>query len=258
MPVYNGEAFIAESIRSVIQQSFRDWELIVVDDASSDSSVDRVKVLCAEDGRIRLIELEHNSGAAIARNMAIENAQGRYLAFLDADDRWLPHKLDLQLAFMQQTSAAFSFSAYERVDAAGKKLTSIGVPGRLRYQDLLKTNYIGCSTAIYDTSLVGKVMMPPNTKREDLATWLKVLQLTDYAYGLNHVLTKYRVYSGQASRNKANMAKENWRLYRDVEGLNFYKSVFYFFHYAVRGLLRSRFPELALKLGVLHKVQERY
>lgn len=255
MPVYNAEVFIAESIRSVMQQSFQDWELIVVDDASSDASVDLVQALCVEDERIRLIQLEQNSGAAVARNTAIESARGRYIAFLDGDDLWLPHKLERQLTFMLETGTAFSYSAYERIDEAGGCLTTIGVPESLRYQELLQTNYIGCSTAIYDTSLVGKVFMPTNTKREDLATWLGILKVTRCAYGLNHILTQYRVYSGQSSRNKATMAKENWKLYREIEGLNFIQSAFYFGHYAVRGLFRSRFPKLALQLGMLHSVR---
>jgi teichuronic acid biosynthesis glycosyltransferase TuaG len=257
MPVYNGESFITESIRSVIQQSFQDWELIVVDDASADTSVGLVQALCAVDERIRLLQLEQNSGAAVARNTAIEHARGRYIAFLDGDDLWLPHKLELQLAFMYETRAAFSYSAYDRIDEAGRRITTIGVPKIVQYQDLLKTNYIGSSTAIYDTSLVGKVFMPTNTKREDLATWLVVLKVNGQARGLNRILSQYRVYSRQSSRNKASMAKENWKLYRDVEALNLFQSAFYFCHYAVKGLFRSRFPKFALKLGMLHKVQER-
>jgi len=188
MPVYNGEAFISESIRSVMQQSFQDWELIVVDDASADASVDFVQAICAEDERIRLIQLQQNSGAAVARNTAIESARGRYIAFLDSDDLWLPHKLERQLAFMQEIGAAFSYSAYERIDEMGRCLTLIGVPESLQYKQLLQTNYVGCSTAIYDTSSVGKVFMPTNTKREDLGTWLILLKELPYAYGIKEII----------------------------------------------------------------------
>jgi len=254
MPVHNGEAFLAESVRSVLRQSFLDWELIVVDDASDDASVHLVKSQCARDERIRLIELEQNSGAAVARNTAIEQAQGRYIAFLDSDDVWLPYKLERQLSFMHQSNAAFAYSGYERINEAGGHLISIGVPESLQHHDLLKTNYVGCSTVIYDTSHVSKVFMPTNTKREDLAAWLRILKIIQYANGLNVVLSQYRVYSVQSSQNKTKMARENWKLYREVECLSLAKSAFYFSHYCVRGFFRSRFPRMALKLGMLHKV----
>lgn len=251
MPVYNGEAFIAESIRSVMQQSFHDWELIVVDDASADSSVDLVQVLCAEDGRIRLIQLEQNSGAAVARNAAFESARGRYIAFLDGDDLWLPHKLERQLAFMEQTGATFSFSAYEKIDLNGNHLSTIGVPVRVMYKDMLKNSSIGCLTAMYDTHYFGNVYMPDIRKRQDLGLWLALLKRTAYAYGLNESLAKYRVRPGSISANKLSAAQYQWCLYRDVEKLSLLDSSYYFAHYAVRGLLRTKAPVLARILGVL-------
>jgi len=256
MPVYNGEAFISESIRSVMQQSFQNWELIVVDDASADASVDIVRALCAEDERIRLIQLEQNSGAAVARNTAIESARGRYIAFLDGDDLWLPHKLERQLAFMQETGAAFSYSAYERIDESGQHLTPIGVPERLQYQDLLKTCYIGCLTAIYDAEVYGKRLMPLIRKSQDHGLWLDLLRAGEEARGINEVLAIYRVRSGSNTSNKLNASTYTWRVYRDLENMPSSKASYYFGHYAIRGLLRRHFPGLAMKLGVLHRVEE--
>ena len=255
MPLYNGEAFIAESIRSVMQQAFQDWELIVVDDASSDNSVRHVKTLCAQDDRIRLIEQEHNSGAAVARNTAIECAQGRYIAFLDGDDLWLPHKLERQLAFMQEVGAGFSYSAYERISEAGEYLTPIGVPERLRYQDLLKTCYIGCLTAIYDTQVYGKRFMPPIRKRQDYGLWLDLLRDGQEASGLNEILATYRVRTDSISANKAKTSTYTWRIYRELEAFSPAKSAYYFSQYAIRGVLRRQFPSMAVHLGVLHRVQ---
>ncbi len=253
MPVYDGEAFIAESIRSVMQQSFKNWELIVVDDASADKSVDLVKTLCTEDERIRLIQLEQNSGAAVARNTAIESARGRYIAFLDGDDLWLPHKLELQLAFMQETGAAFSFSAYNRIEVSGHHLTPIGVPERLAYQDLCKTNYIGCSTAIYDTQVYGVRFMPLIRKRQDYGLWLDLLRDGQQARGLNETLATYRVRTDSISANKAKTSAYTWQIYRDVEAFTLMKSAYYFCQYAIRGVLRRHFPSLAVQLGVLHR-----
>lgn len=250
MPVYNGEAFIAESIRSVIQQSYQNWELIVVDDASVDTSVDRVKALCSDDERIRLIQLERNSGAAFARNKAIERARGQYIAFLDSDDLWLPHKLERQLAFMQAVSAAFSYSAYEKVDVNGMTWGQVSVPRKVEYSDLLKTCSIGCLTAMYDTKYFGKVHMPNIRKRQDLGLWLGLLKKTKYAYGLNETLAKYRLRPDSISSNKLSAAKYQWLLYRDVERLNLLKSIYYFSHYAVQGLLKAKVPALARKLGM--------
>ena len=251
MPVYNGEAFIVKSIFSVLQQSFQDWELIVVDDVSVDTSVNCVKIHSAEDERIRLIQLDMNSGAAVARNKAIDYARGRYIAFLDSDDLWLPHKLERQLAFMEQTGASFSFSAYEKIDAYCNPLGQVGVPAKVEYSDLLKTCSIGCLTAIYDTKYFGKVYMPNIRKRQDFGLWLSLLKRTNYAYGLNEVLAQYRVRPDSISANKLSAAKYQWMIYRDIEKISLPASIYYFGNYAVRGLLKTKAPALARKLGVL-------
>ena len=251
LPVYNAEVFIGESIRSVVEQSFQDWELIIVDDASVDTSVERVKIYSVEDERIRLIQLNKNSGAAVARNIAIEHARGRYIAFLDSDDIWLTHKLMRQFAFMQQTGAVFTCSAYEKIDVNGNPLGQVGVPAKVEYSDLLKTCSIGCLTAMYDTEYFGKIYMPNIRKRQDFGLWLELLKKTKYVYGINETLAKYRVRSDSISANKLNAAQYTWRLYRDLENLNLVKSIFYFSHYAVRGLLRVKAPSLARKLGLL-------
>lgn len=250
-PSYNSAHFIFDTIQSVLNQSFSDWEMIIVDDCSTDSSVEVVQSFIAQDSRIRLIQLYENSGAAVARNAAIEAAQGRYISFLDGDDLWLPDKLERQLVFMQSNNYPFTYAAYDKIDVQGQVFGHIGVLDRVSYSDLLKMCSIGCLTAMYDTKYFGKVAMPLMRKRQDLGLWLRLLKRTDYAYGLNETLAQYRVRTDSISANKFNAAKFTWRLYRDVEGLSLSKAIYYFSHYALRGLLRTKAPSLAKMIGFL-------
>lgn len=251
-PSYNSSSFILQTLKSAASQTFNNWEMIIVDDCSFDNSAEVIQQYASQDTRIKLIQLEKNSGAAVARNTAIEASSGRFIAFLDSDDLWHPEKLEKQINFMLEKDIAFSYSAYEKVDENGVPFQVMGVPEKTSYNDLLKTCVIGCLTAIYDTQKLGKVYMPTNTKREDFATWLNILKKVDYAYGMPEVLAQYRVYENQTSSKKVSMAKENWRLYRDLENLNIFQASYYFTHYAVRGVLRTKFPRFAKALGVLH------
>lgn len=250
-PMHNASHFVVESINAVLNQTFEHFEMIIVDDCSSDNSVEVVRAFTDLDSRIKVIELTRGVGAAAARNVAIDSAQGRYIAFLDCDDLWVEDKLEKQLLFMQENNVHFSFGAYEKIDEFGVHIGNIGVPAKVSYLDLLKTNVIGCLTAIYDTEFYGKIYMPENTKREDFALWLLLLRKGEKAYGMQQILAKYRVHSGQSSAKKLNMAAETWRLYRNIEQLSLVKACYYFLHYAARGFLRAKTPILARKIGVL-------
>lgn len=250
-PSYNSSDFISETIVSVLSQTFSDWEMIIVDDCSSDSSVDIVEEFSATESRIRLIRLDQNSGAAVARNTAIQMANGRYIAFLDSDDVWFPHKLEKQIGFMQKTGCPFSFSAYDKINAQGEVIGSVGVPSRVNYSQLLKTNVIGCLTAVYDIQYFGKLEMPLIRKRQDFGLWLLLLKKTDYACGIQEPLGQYRVRSDSMTANKRNAAICTWHLYRKVERLSLLKSTYCFAHYSVRGLMRTKAPGLARLLGIL-------
>lgn len=252
IPLYNAEKYIAEALLSIQAQSYAHWELLVVDDCSSDGSIALVEAAREHDPRINIIQLSRNSGAAVARNTGIAAASGRYIAFLDSDDVWLPGKLERQVNFLRENNRSVCFSAYKKIDEAGVDIGDVGVPSRVTYAELLKTNVIGCSTVIYDTHFFGKVEMPLIRKRQDYGLWLRLLKKVDYADGLSERLVRYRVRAGSISSNKANTSTYNWRLYRQVEGLSLLKSTYYFLHYAVRGVLRHRYPVLARKLGVLH------
>ena len=251
-PLYNCSDFLEQTIKSVLSQTYQDWEMIMVDDCSRDNSLGIAQRYAVRDARIKVLQLAKNSGAAAARNAAIEISKGRFIAFLDSDDLWGFDKLERQIQYMLINDVDFSYTAYEKIDENGNAFSVMGVPQIVSYVDLLKTNCIGCLTVIYDTKILGKVYMPINTKREDYATWLAILKKIDYAYGMNEVLAQYRVYDSQASSKKAKMAKENWRLYRDVEKLGLLKSVYYFSHYAIRGVLRTKFPHLARLIRVLN------
>lgn len=250
-PLYNCSDFLAKTIDSVRSQTYQNWELIIVDDCSQDNSLAMAQAYAQQDSRIKVLQLAQNSGAAVARNAAIRAASGRFIAFLDCDDRWQRSKLDRQIQFMIKNDVAFSFSAYEKIDENGAVFQSMGVPRKISYRELLKTCVVGCLTAVYDTEVLGKIYMPTNTKREDFATWLNILKQVDYAYALEESLAQYRVYSSQSSSKKVKMAKENWRLYRDIEKLSFLQASYYFSHYVIRGVLRTRLPRLARALRIL-------
>jgi len=251
-PLHNAADFVEQTIESVLSQSFQNWELIIIDDQSTDNSVDIVTSYLAIDRRINLIQLDKNSGAAVARNTGIEVAKGRYIAFLDSDDLWLPQKLEKQLAFMQQTGCPLTYTAYEKIDGEGKSLGRVGVPRNVNYKSLLKTCFIGCLTVVIDTHYFGKISMPLIRKRQDFGLWLKLLKQTEQAKGMEDILACYRVHRSSISANKLNTAIYTWRLYRDIEKLSLAQSLYYFAHYAIRGLLRHRLPRLARVVGILH------
>ncbi|MFW5980984.1 MAG: glycosyltransferase family 2 protein [bacterium] len=227
-PLYNSEKYIAETIESVLAQTYQSWEMIVVDDCSSDCGPQIVEEYAEKDKRIRLIRLEKNSGAAVARNRAIEEAEGRYLAFLDSDDLWKIDKLEKQLEFMTENNYAFTYTDYQQISEEGKPLDKvIKSPSKLGYKKALYTNYVGCLTAIYDTEELGKVYMPLIRKRQDYAYWLKILKSVDYGYSLKENLAYYRIRSNSVSSNKINLLKYQWKMYREIEGLSVFRTSYY-------------------------------
>lgn len=250
-PSFNSKEFICLTINSVISQSYENWEMIIVDDCSIDGSVEFISNLIKNESRIRLITLDSNVGAAIARNEAIKLASGRYIAFLDSDDLWVSDKLEKQIDFMQKTGAVFSFSAYNKINEDGVIVGRVGVPEQVRYYDLLKTCVIGCLTVVYDTQYFGKVEMPLIRKRQDFGLWLRLLKKTDYAYGIEEVLGQYRVHSNSISANKLDTIQFTWRLYRDIEELSFLTASYYFAHYFIKGLFRTKLPRLSKLIGFL-------
>jgi glycosyltransferase involved in cell wall biosynthesis len=227
-PNYNSEKFIEQTLKSIIAQTYKNWELLIVDDCSTDTSVKIIKKYATNDNRINFFKLKENSGAAIARNKAIEKASGNFIAFLDSDDLWLAEKLEKQLAFMLNNNYNLTHTSYGLITEKGILLNkNVFCEPKLSYEKMLFSNKIGCLTAMYNAGNLGKMYMPEIRKRQDYALWLKILKQEKYAYGLPSVLATYRDRSNSISNNKIEMLKWNWLLYRKVEKLTHFKSLFY-------------------------------
>lgn len=237
-PVWNAAATLGEAVASVRAQTLGDWELLLVDDASTDGSRELARALAAGDPRIRLIERARNGGAAAARNEAIRAGRGRLVAFLDADDRWYPEKLARQAGFMAAGGHAFVYAGYRRVAADGRALATVRPPGRIDREGLLRGNVIGCLTAVYDTEVLGRVEMPAVRRRQDYGLWLALLRAVPFAHGLPEPLADYRVRPSSLSGGKLGAAAATWRLYREVEGLSRRRAGWYLANNLARAALR--------------------
>jgi teichuronic acid biosynthesis glycosyltransferase TuaG len=239
-PSFKSEQFVSKTIESVLCQTYENWEMIIVDDCSPDNSNIIIEDYCKKDCRIKLIKLEKNSGPAIARNRAIEEAKGRYIAFLDADDLWKPEKLEKQINFMKENNLAFTYSSYELIDENDNFLGKYITKDLITYKELLKTNVIGCLTAIYDIEKLDKVFMPNILKRQDYGLWLKILKQINSTKGILEPLAIYRIRKNSVSSNKLKAAQYQWKIYREVEKLNFFKSLYYFSWYIYYGLRKYK------------------
>lgn len=240
-PVYNAEKLIGETLTSVRNQSHENWEHILVDDCSSDQSVQRIEEFSRRDPRIKLVQLTKNSGPGVARNQAIDLAKGRYLAFLDADDIWFDFHLKDSLEFMKSKNHDFVFASYKRSDEHLNFIYSnFEVPLKVSYTDVLKTNSISCLTAVIDTHTLGKKKMPHIRKRQDMGLWLSYLKETEYAYGIKRPHAIYRIRENSLSRNKFNLIRYQWEFYRKVEGLSAFKSLYFLVLWTYYGLKKYK------------------
>lgn len=240
IPVHNAERFLEQTIDSVLAQTYQDWELIPVDDCSTDHSLAILQTYAKKDQRIHPVSMVQNQGAALTRNHGIRQAKGEYLAFLDADDVWRPEKLEAELNFMVENHLPFVFTGYEFADenavGTGKVVC---VPATLSYKQALKNTTIFTSTVLFDRSQIeDQLLMMPNVKSEDSATWWQILRSGILAYGLNENLVLYRRSPKTLSSNKLEAVKRIWYLYRKVEHLNFVYSCYNFAGYAFRAVLR--------------------
>ena len=231
IPSYNSKKFIAYTIESVLNQSYSNFELIIVDDCSTDGSLEFIENYL-KDSRISIYKTEKNSGAALARNRGIQKAKGKYLAFLDSDDIWHPLKLEKQIDFMEKNNYLFTFTNYKMIDELGNDLNKeVLCPSTVTYNQLLRNTTIGCLTVILNMEQLGKVQMP-NLQPEDTALWLKILRKGIYAHCLQETLAEYRIVGNSASSNKLKVAKKMWNVYRNSEKISTWKSAIYFCNYA--------------------------
>lgn len=240
MPAYNSSAYIDQSIRSVLDQSFPDWELIIVDDGSQDETPGIIADYASKNNRIKTIFNKQNLGPALSRNEGIRASTGRYITFLDSDDFWHKDFLMEMHNFILQNEYVFVFSSYNRVKENGVLVDTFDVPQKVCRKNLLKTCPISCLTAIYDSEALGKFYMPDVKKRQDYAMWLDILKLTDYAYGYQKPLASYRFRKGSISNNKFQVVKYQWNIYRKHVKLSVFVSLYYLINYAVFGLLKYR------------------
>ena len=226
MPTYNCAKFIGKTIESVIAQTYENWELIIVDDCSKDNTEEVVSKY--KDNRIKYHRLENNSGAAVARTEAMKKARGSYMSFLDSDDLWKKDKLEKQLEFMNKNNYNFTCTEYEQIDEEGNKLNKvIKVKKRADYNRILLDCPVGNSTVMYNVEKLGKFEVPNIRKRNDDALWLQILKKEKYIYGMPDLLMEYRIRSNSISSNKLSLVKYHWQLYREIEHLSVFRSVFH-------------------------------
>ncbi|RKI77998.1 glycosyltransferase [bacterium 1xD42-87] len=263
VPMYRAAAYIADTIEMVFSQTYCRWELLLVDDCSGDGSVEAVEkalsayehrpsdavlenvrhieeYLCGEGKEVFLICKNKNEGAAAARNTGMDLAGGQYIAFLDADDIWVPDKLRKQLVFIKEKQAGFLFSAYEFGDEEARPTGRVvHVPEVLTYKKALSRTVIFTTTVVFDRNIVpDELMRMPRVESEDTATWWQVLRAGYTAYGLDEVLAVYRRPAGSLSSNKFKAVKRIWNLYRGQEKLSVFASAFYFVFWAYRATMR--------------------
>ena len=232
-PSYNSSRFINECVNSVLGQTYTNWELIIVDDASNDNSRELISNIAARDNRIKFVFLTKNIGVAGSRNIALEKSKGRYIAFLDSDDVWKKEKLTMQIHFMQSHDVSFSFSSYEPMSENGIEIfKEIKAPFKIDYNTLLKNTIIGCLTVVLDKDKIGDFKVPNLKTSQDLALWLSIMKDGVIAYGIKQSLAYYRIVGKSNTSNKFKVFVGIWKVYRNEEGLGYMKSIWCFLNYA--------------------------
>lgn len=242
VPVYNAQQYIRKTVEMVLKQTFQDFELLLVEDCSKDESKKVLQALLEEkqDDRLILLENDKNMGAAASRNRGLQAAKGRYIAFLDADDVWMPDRLEVSFSFMRQKQAGFVFSAYEFGDENGKGTGKIvEVPEKLTYKEALSRTVIFTTTTLFDTEVIDKKLLEmPLVPSEDTATWWQILRNGHTAYGINRVLAIYTRPAQSLSSNKWKAMMRIWNLYRKIEKLPLIESIYHFCFWAYRATIR--------------------
>lgn len=231
MPTFNASKFLAGSIESVLNQTYKNIELLITDDCSSDN--DTLKILeeyKKKDQRIKVFYQKENLGPGKARNVCIENARGRYIAFCDSDDRWFPEKLEKQIKLMDTHKCVLCCSSYILCDDKDKEKGIYIAPQEITFKDMQRDNKIGCLTAVYDTKGLGrKFFMPSIRKRQDWALFLTIIKECGVAYGIQEPLAYYRIRKGSVSNRKLSLIKYNAQVYKDILGFSTIKSYIYLF-----------------------------
>lgn len=241
-PCYNGEKYIAQTIDSVIAQTYKEWEMIIVDDGSKDGSADLVRKYMESEPRIKFIQ-QANAGSAAARNNGIRNCEGQYIALLDADDLWEPEFLEEQIKFMKEKNATCVYCSYKCIDEDSNEILSpVICKEEITTKDMMITNYIGCLSGLYDSSKHGKVYLREELKsmRDDYAYWLDIVKLDDKAYGNQKILARYRVLANSTTGNKKKLIGKQYKFYREYLKLGVVKSTINLVRWGLMGLKKYR------------------
>jgi glycosyltransferase involved in cell wall biosynthesis len=247
IPTYNTEKFIRDTLQSVQNQTYQNWEMILVDDASTDKTVSVIEEFAKKDSRIKLFKLEKNSGNGFARNIAVEKASGKYIAYLDADDLWFPEKLEKQIEFLKANNLPFTFSFYDCIDEEGNLLKRrVEAPINLTYSKLFFCNYVGNLTAIYDADYFGKIILEATQKRQDWRLWLTILKQIQVTKPVPEPLAFYRIRKNSISSSKFKLIKHNFGVYREFHKFNFVFSVLL--------MTRFLFTQLIIKPRYIKKI----
>lgn len=239
-PAYNAERYILQTIESVQRQTFPYWQMIIIDDGSTDSTAHIVREITKQDSRVVLLQ-QSNAGSAAARNYGIRTAIGRYIALLDADDLWDECFLEKQLHFMKEKNALLVYSSYKRIDENSKEcLKPFICRASITYKQMLITNHIACLTGLYDTSQFGKIYLREELKsiRDDYAYWLDIIKLVGIAYGNREILASYRVISNSTTGKKIKLIKAQFLFYYRYLKLGIFKSIFNTLYWAIAGFFK--------------------
>lgn len=239
VPMYNAEKYVEDTINSVINQTYTNWEMLIVNDNSTDNSLEIVKKYAKNDSRIKIYNNDKNLGVVKSRNKMIEKSNGQFIAFLDSDDYWSSDKLEKQVSHMRNNNLCISGTSYYQIYENSEKIVKIKTKKELTYTDMLKNNYLGCLTVMYDTSRIGKKYFKEINKNEDYLLWLEILKKIGKTINLEENLAYYRVLSNSRSSNKFEVVKSRWEIYRKYEKLSFVKSCYYLFHYMVNWILKN-------------------
>lgn len=239
-PAYNAEEFLEETVRSVLQQTFSDWEMIIVDDCSSDNTFVIAQQFAKQDARIRVFRNDKNSGVAATRNKALDLAVGDYIAFLDSDDLWLPQKLEKQVAFMDTNHYALTYTNYQKFNSAtGERANKVlRAPAEMTEKKIFGDTSIGCLTVMVNRKEVGVFHMPLLKHTEDNITWQEILARGYTAYRLDEVLSLYREGNDSLTSGKRNAAKQQWQTYRNYYHYSVFRSLYYFIQYAYHAVVK--------------------
>jgi teichuronic acid biosynthesis glycosyltransferase TuaG len=244
-PLHNSAQLMHKAVESVLCQSYSDFELILVDDLSTDNTLALAKQYQDSDPRVRVMALLGNLGSGKARNAGIEAAEGRFIAFLDSDDSWEPDKLARQLSQMDEKGCALSYTDYMVHSTDGSIYFIFVAPDATTYRSMLKRPSIGCSTAVYDTQMLGKRYFPNIQKSEDFALWLSILREIGSAHKCGAVLTHYTARPDSISANKLASAKYTWIVLTELENLAIPKAAYYFAHYVGSNLCKRARASIA-------------